>query len=275
MATIESIWSPADDRAQAALLDALAQDDLTAAMLAIEGLEGPRAEACHRQLRAWGNEARHRSARRGGHLLADTLAEILVDEADLRGDIDRYHDADNSLLSQVLDRRRGLPILLSSIWMVVGRHAGASVEGLGMPGHFIVRVQGQLRDPFDRGRRLTPVDCARIVSTLTRGQLPWSDDFLAPVTTAQLIERMLRNLINTHTRDKAPAPLYRAVRLTAAIGPSPPNKLMHGRVAENLGAHRLAIQVYEGLLEDHPLSDEARIAEHLLGPLQKRAEMLN
>jgi regulator of sirC expression with transglutaminase-like and TPR domain len=244
-------------------------------MVAIEGLDKEASRAPLELVQAWGNEARHLVSRRGRHLALDTLRQILVDEAGFKGDREDYHAPQNSLLSDVLLRRRGLPIVLSALWMEVGRRAGIAVEGVGMPGHFIVRVESQLCDPFDSGRSLTREDCARIVSELSGGKLPLSESMLKANTTSQILERILRNLVKSYVRSESSLELYRSVRLLASLNPSPANLLSHGRVAEKSGAFTLALQTYEGLLARHPSCMEARLARQLIRPLKKRVSRLN
>jgi regulator of sirC expression with transglutaminase-like and TPR domain len=122
----------------------------------------------------------------------------------LRGDVETYDDPANSFLDQVLDRRRGIPITLSVLAIAVGRRTGVPLVGVGMPGHFLVRHEGQPRvllDCFDGGRRLTSGDCEEIVRRIYGGgpsgpvaapgfDLAWLD----PTPPAQIVVRVLTNL---------------------------------------------------------------------------------
>src|SRR5262245_44832287 len=116
------------------------------------------------RLDALGAEAR---ARLDGHAVdgpqaASRLCRFLVDEAGFRGNSEDYYDPRNSFLNDVLDRRTGIPITLSTVFMEVGRRAGLTVEGVGLPGHFLVRVAGpaggHLVDPFHGAAFLGPAD---------------------------------------------------------------------------------------------------------------------
>jgi len=115
----------------------------------------------------------------------------------LVGDLDTYADPRNSYLDQVLDRRLGIPIALSVAAMAVGRRTGVPLAGVGMPGHFLVRHEGQPRvllDCFAGGRRLTSGDCAAIVQGIT-GPLPGFDlAWLDPVPARDIVVRILTNL---------------------------------------------------------------------------------
>jgi regulator of sirC expression with transglutaminase-like and TPR domain len=86
----------------------------------------------------------------------DGLLERLFDEEGFSGDRRTYDDPANSLLHRVLERRRGMPITLAVVALEVARRAGIPLEGVGMPGHFLLRdpVTGSHLDPFDGGERL-------------------------------------------------------------------------------------------------------------------------
>jgi len=94
----------------------------------------------------------------GARAWAEAVRELLGERYGFRGDAADYQRLDSSLLPQVLHRRRGLPILLSVVWIEVARRAGAPVYGIAAPGHFVVgfgsRAERVVADPFDGGRLL-------------------------------------------------------------------------------------------------------------------------
>ncbi|TXS54079.1 hypothetical protein EAO75_03700, partial [Streptomyces sp. uw30] len=95
----------------------------------------------------------------GPRAWATALRELLGERYGFRGCAADYQRLESSLLHQVLVRRRGLPILLSVVWLEVARRAGAPVYGVALPGHFVVGFgaadEQVLADPFDGGRVLT------------------------------------------------------------------------------------------------------------------------
>jgi regulator of sirC expression with transglutaminase-like and TPR domain len=121
-----------------------------------------------------------------------------------------YYDPRNSFLNQVLDRRVGIPITLSVIYIEVGRRAGLDVEGISLPGHFIVRVrepgetEALLVDPF-HGVLLTREDCQDRLDTVYDGLVRLSEEHLRTASTPEILVRMLRNLKAVYTRSN----LYR------------------------------------------------------------------
>jgi len=142
----------------------------------------------------------------------DGLAHHLFDELGFRGNTEQYQDPDNSYLDQVLRRRLGIPITLSVLTMEVGRRLGVAFDGVGMPGHFLIRHRAQpdtFLDPFGGGRRLDVAGCQAIFSSLggsgpgDRGRPPdsggvsrlrWEESYLDPVGTRAILNRILLNL---------------------------------------------------------------------------------
>ena len=87
--------------------------------------------------------------------IASVLGQFLFAELGFKGNEDDYYDPRNSFLNDVLDRRTGIPITLSTVCIEVARRAGLSVTGIGLPGHFLIQVDGSrgqtLLDPFYGG----------------------------------------------------------------------------------------------------------------------------
>jgi regulator of sirC expression with transglutaminase-like and TPR domain len=125
------------------------------------------------------------------------LTELLFGEEGLRGNADDFYDPRNSYLNQVLERRLGIPITLAVVCMEVGRRAGIGLEGVGFPGHFLLRLARQpqvLIDPFAAGRLLTKADCEQMLDKVTRGNMGFDPRLLRPVGPRQILQRMLNNL---------------------------------------------------------------------------------
>lgn len=135
--------------------------------------------------------------------------EILGGVHRFEGDRKHYDDPDNSMLDVVLERRRGLPILLSVVYIEAARRAGIALSGVGLPGHFVVGYFGagepMLLDPFDRGR---PIN----VSGAPEALRPWLPDEIAM--------RMLNNLVSSYTRRGHLAHAIRAAELRVLL-PAP------------------------------------------------------
>jgi regulator of sirC expression with transglutaminase-like and TPR domain len=149
-------------------------------------------------------EAMAAAMRRRAFSPHDPLAKIerlnayLFDELGFRGNSEDYYDPRNSFLNEVLDRRLGIPITVSVVYMEVGRRIELPLQGVGMPGHFIVKYAGPERDifidPFNNGRILSYEACEELVQQLYGERIPFQDTLLAAVTKKQILSRLLLNL---------------------------------------------------------------------------------
>src|SRR5262245_12163185 len=113
----------------------------------------------------------------------DDLRQYLFEEVGFRGDRDNYDEPRNSFLDVVLHRRSGLPILLATVIIEVGRRADVPVVGVGMPMHFLVRSTDDVdrfADPFT-GDGLDRAGARRLFETMAEGRLRWDERYLEPV----------------------------------------------------------------------------------------------
>ncbi|WP_405890075.1 transglutaminase-like domain-containing protein [Streptomyces sp. NBC_00133] len=135
----------------------------------------------------------------GPRAWATALADLLGGHYDFRGSPGDYQRLESSLLHEVLRRHRGLPILLSVVWIEVARRAGAPVYGVALPGHFVVGFgdpaapdEQVLVDPFDGGRLLTGSDADLLVAGATGA--PLDPSMLTPADPLDLVLRILNNI---------------------------------------------------------------------------------
>lgn len=121
------------------------------------------------------------------------------------GDTDEYHHERNSMLPAVLERRRGLPILLSIVAIDVGRQLGLAVQPIGLPGHFLVGIgvgddwsaRPLYLDPFAGGAILDRDGAAALVRR-SQGTVVFDDRWLVPTPTLDVVARLLANLRHTY-----------------------------------------------------------------------------
>ena len=239
---VEELWRPADEAAKVQLERASRDRDLTLALLAIEGAPPPQQEEALDTLDALARRARAHLPDPADASPEQQLRALRLALASYQGDREDYHAPENSHLGRVLQRRRGLPILLSALWILVGERLGAQVQGVGLPGHFIARVggdEGLLVDPFSGGARLDREACKRHVERALQGKATFHDGYLRAVSHTELLERVIRNLIHSYQLRRSPAELYRCARLWAALRPDqqePRDELR--RIEEALGLRR-------------------------------------
>jgi regulator of sirC expression with transglutaminase-like and TPR domain len=262
---MRELWSREDEQDLAEFLDAVCRDDLVGAMFSIEGTPPAARRPAEAVLDAAASAVRQRTAgTRSSFQKARLLSRVLSEELGFAGDEDDYYDPRNVLLGPLLERRKGMPILLSVLWMEVGRRAGIPVAGIGLPGHFIVRVgppPGTLADPFAGGVPLTVDDCRRKVKSLAGGRVPWRAEYLRQMEIPALLERVLRNLSGCRGRTGDEAGRFRAVTFLSALRPDEPeNLLSRAELAEELGVRGLARAVWAEIVERFPESVQAQAA---------------
>ena len=123
---------------------------------------------------------------------------FLFDGEGFEGNETDYYDPRNSFLNDVLDRKKGIPITLSIIYMEMGRRIGFPIYGVGFPQHFLVKYQTPeeqiIIDPFNRGLILTQEDCANRLRLTSGGRLEFKEHYLAGLTNKQILRRVLTNL---------------------------------------------------------------------------------
>lgn len=132
------------------------------------------------------------------HAAVDALNAYLFQTVGLQGDRDSYDDPANAVLPQVLERRKGLPITLSILWMEVARRLGFQALGVGLPGHFITGLKldvGTLYyDPYNEGRSVGEEEAAWLVQHATGGRAEFHPAMLEPMTHRAILARLVRNL---------------------------------------------------------------------------------
>ncbi len=115
-----------------------------------------------------------------------------------KGNIEDYYDPRNSYLNDVIARKAGIPITLSVLYMELARRVGFELQGVGFPGHFLVKHVYHdiviVIDTFNKGRILAQEDFQHLLDQLYNGQIRFEQRFIGSVTNEQILIRMLRNL---------------------------------------------------------------------------------
>jgi regulator of sirC expression with transglutaminase-like and TPR domain len=130
-----------------------------------------------------------------------SLRRVISIQEGIGGNTEDYDHIDNNFLHRVLDTRRGLPIVVTAIWIEVGKRAGIKVEGVGLPGHFLAYAAGQLVDPFHFGEAIGRDEAARLVAESIGGPPRLEPTWLNPVDTRGIVRRILANLEARYSSD--------------------------------------------------------------------------
>jgi len=154
----------------------------------------------------------------------EALRRVLVVEEGFAGDTRDYFNPRNSLLHDVMRRRRGIPITLSVIWLDIAETLNWPLEGIGMPGHFLIawRRRGGLReliDPFHGGRTLTPSACRALLNQIYGREVLLTDSDFQPLPRRDTLVRMLNNLQAAFRQSQEWHHAWRALLRMKALGP--------------------------------------------------------
>jgi regulator of sirC expression with transglutaminase-like and TPR domain len=186
------------------------------------------------------------------------LAAYLFGECGFRGNQAEYYDPRNSYLNDVLERRTGIPITLAVVLIETGRRLGLRVEGVGFPGHFLVRVAGSrgpvLLDPFFGGRVVDDRELlARYRAFLGADAPAVPRDALAATPTPAMLTRMLRNLLRIHLDRKDHERALAAAELLLVLVPASADEIrVRGLLYERLECFGAALDDFRRYLELAP-----------------------
>lgn len=132
----------------------------------------------------------------------EQLSEYLFRHLGFRGNLDQYNDPKNSFLNDVIDRRLGIPITLSILYVDIATRLGIPAYGIGLPGHYIVGIREQdadfWLDPYHGGRRLDLTDCVDLIRLATGYEGPLEASWFSPYPARSVLSRMLSNLRSSY-----------------------------------------------------------------------------
>ena len=211
-------------------------------------------------------QLRDRLPRRAGaeeKILA--LNQFLYGDLGYTGNADDYYDPRNSYLNEVMDRRTGIPITLSVLYMELGRRIGLPLEGVSFPGHFLVRLElrgGTLvLDPFAGGEPQSEDELRqrleRVIPREATGGVPVRElpleQFLEPASKRQILARILRNLKSIYRQAEMPARMLDVLNRALVVSPESTADLRdRGIVYERLECYRAALRDLTDYLAREP-----------------------
>ena len=204
---------------------------------------------------------------------ANALSRFLFDDLGFAGNQRDYYDPRNSYVNEVLKRRVGIPITLSLVYMEVGRRTGVPMQGVGLPGHFLMchaEEPGLFVDAFHGGLLLSRDECVQRFRDLTHPDEPWSDEYLAPIAKRDMLTRMLRNLKVAHLRRKDNERALLTATMLICLRPDlAEERRDRGVVQSRLGRYAEAIEDLRGYLDQAPSSADAEAVRELVDHLER------
>lgn len=202
------------------------------------------------------------------------INQYLFDELGFAGNQGHYYDPRNSFLNDVVDRRLGIPLTLSIIYLEVASRLGFPMVGVGMPGHFIIRPQvaemALYVDPFHRGEVMFPEDCERRLEQVYQRPVKLTPELLPEVTPRQCLVRMLTNLKVLYLKEGAFAKAIATIDGLLVLTPDSPMELRdRGLVLYELERWQEAQENLERYLDLLPSAQDQRVIEQLLAYMQR------
>ena len=219
-------------------------------------------------------EVRDRLGNEGAPLIVfQELLHTLYQRNGFRGNREAYYDPRNSLLSDVLDQRKGIPLTLGIIVLEVGWRLGLPLEGVNFPGHFLVRFPGTtirlLVDPFDTGRIWFEEQAQELLDRVYGGMVRVRPRFLKPAGKREMLVRLLANLkgiyLNVQDNDRALAAIERIL----VIHPTAAGQIRdRGTLLARMGRADEALAQLQWYLDYAPEASDARQIRSLVEELR-------
>jgi regulator of sirC expression with transglutaminase-like and TPR domain len=212
--------------------------------------------------------------------IIEALNALLFEEQGFTGNTKDYYDPRNSFLNDVLDRRTGIPLTLSMVYMEVARRAGVAVDGVGLPGHFIVKLPAPgndlLVDPFHGGARLSLADCQQRLDRIYEGRVKVEASMLEACGRRDILGRTLRNLRAIYVRAEDYAKAIRTVDLLLVLDPASADHLRdRGMLYAALDCYALAARDLEQSVEQTPSAPDAAAIRGTIDDLRRKAARLH
>jgi regulator of sirC expression with transglutaminase-like and TPR domain len=205
--------------------------------------------------------------------IIEKINHYLFEDLNFNGNTNDYYDPRNSFLNDVIDRRMGIPITLSLVYLEIAKRIDFSMVGIGLPGHFLIRPDfeevGIFVDVFERGEILFEQDCEARLQQVYQQSIKLESHFLVPVTNKQFLARMLTNLkfiyINRQQLKKAIA----AVERILLLHPDNTRELRdRGLLYYQTSQWQAAADDLKLYLDEFPQAEDADIIRNLLDKIE-------
>lgn len=206
--------------------------------------------------------------------IIQALNQYLYKELNFSGNKNDYYNPRNSFLNDVLDRRVGIPITLSLVYLEIAKRIEFPMEGIGMPGHFLIRPQfkdvGIFVDAFHGGEVLFPQDCENLLSQIYQRPVEIKEEFLQPIDKRSFVARMLTNLKGIYLNQSQFEKALETVEWLLMLFPDMPHERRdRGLISYQLGYFQQTQQDLEFYLNLLPQAPDAFTLRKLLQQLSR------
>jgi regulator of sirC expression with transglutaminase-like and TPR domain len=207
----------------------------------------------------------------------DAVGTYLFQELGYRGNAETHDDPRNSYLNEVVNRRTGIPITLSIVYMEVARRAGIETRGVALPGHYVVRVgdasRSTLVDPFHEGHVITEDDCRELVVRSSGRASLFRRETLEGTTPRATLARVLHNLKRIYLAREDYPRAHAAVERLLLISPDDHREIRdRGFLHAHLGRTDAAVADLEAYLSLAPRAPDAEAVRGRLAWLQRKLQ---
>ena len=203
------------------------------------------------------------------------LNTVLFKEQGFQGNRSEYYDPKNSFLNDVIIRKKGIPISLSVIYMEVARRVGLSLEGVGFPGHFLVKYDDGdieiLIDVFNDGEVRAREDLNQMLQQLYRGQVSYQPGFVTALGKRDILRRMLNNLKWIYLERGEPLKTLSILDQLVILNPSSVSEIRdRGLLYITLERYAQALEDLESYLRLAPKADDAAMVKTQIEAVRNR-----
>ena len=210
------------------------------------------------------------------------LNQFLFRDLGFKPNTENYYDPRNSFLNEVLERRIGIPITLSVIYMELGRKIGLPLQGVSFPGHFLVKCvlpeAAIVIDPYSAGISLSLQDLQKRLREVRGGEVSRAivSELLVSASNKEILVRLLRNLKAIYLRAQSLEKALRIVDWIIATVPEQSAELRdRGMIYQQLECPRAALADFESYIQHSPSADDAADIRARILELRKQAARLN
>jgi len=208
----------------------------------------------------------------------ERLNQYLFEEEGFVGNAQDYYDPRNSFLNDVMDRKTGIPITLSTVYLEIAERLKMPLVGVGLPGHFLVKHPyfDILIDPYSKGRILSEEDCRQQMNDLMGDSVPFDKCYLEAVSKRHIIGRMLNNLRSIYMNARQFPKALLITEMALVIQPDAPHEWKHrAALLVHLHRYRDAIADLNHYLLLEPATEDADEIRKMITDLQRSLARLN
>jgi len=207
------------------------------------------------------------------------LNTTLFERLGFHGNRENYYDPRNSYLNDVIDRRTGIPITLTIVYIDVAKRIGFSIMGVGMPFHFLAKHQSEdgdlFIDTFNSGRLLGPAGCKELIKQMSGGSVELQSSHLEEVTKKQILTRVLSNLLGIYSTSDHRRALSVIDRLLLINPESAMYTRDRGLLLAKVGDGKNAIAELERYIEQMPEAPDAELIREQIRSIRQNQARLN